>query len=86
MLEEVLSHFDKNQKFSRDFTVHQVIKALFEHETVKAAMESLGQRGQTFNTNVKKLFPGIKLAGKQTWKAYFIDNFSNYKKCTSCKN
>lgn len=86
MLEEVLSHFDKDQKFSRDFTAWQIITAIFEHETSAKAIGSLGQTPQTFNKHIRRLFPGVKLSGKQTWKSYLLDNYSNYKRCTSCNN
>lgn len=85
MLEEVLSNFDPNQKFSRDFTVHQIIKALFEHESGKKAIIALGQTEQTFNKHIKRLFPGVKLSGRQTWKAYLLDKYSSSKKCTTCQ-
>lgn len=63
----------------------QLIDALFEFETGPRAIIALGRSEQSFNRNIKKLFPGVILnGGGQSWKQWLISQ-SDYKNCSKCQ-
>jgi hypothetical protein len=67
-------------------TIENLIDALWLFETGPKAIEFLGRSPQSFNRNIKKLFPNVQLqGGGQTWKHWLISQ-SDYKRCCTCNN
>ena len=65
-------------------TVGQLIDALWHFESGPKAIEFLGRSKQTFNRNIKKLFPNVTLSGgSDNWKLFLV-RASDYKLCSSC--
>lgn len=61
-----------------------LIDRLLENRGKEPAYKTLGIPEQTFNRMIKKVFPGVKLAGgRETW-FYYILSIIEYKNCSQC--
>lgn len=81
---------DRNAKFVPKWgkkpaiSVESLVNCLLEFESGPKAMSVLGRSPQSFNRNIRKLFPDVFLnGGGQSWKHWLISQ-SDYKKCSSC--
>jgi len=82
---DLFCYFIKPRAGKSGILVYQLIEALLIHKSSIPAIESLGYSPQTFNRNIQKLFPNVKLnGGGETW-GYYLLSKSDYKYCGSCK-
>ncbi len=78
------SEFIAKRGSAGSIAVGQLIDAIFTYGTGPKAIESLGRSPQSFNRNIKKLFPNVSLSGGgQSWKHWLISQ-SDYKSCSGC--
>lgn len=63
--------------------VGQIIDALLHHENGPEAIKSLNFSAQTFNRNIKKLFPNVVLRGGGQ---YWLIQQTSFKFCAKCNN
>lgn len=81
----LFSYFIKPRANKVGILVYELIEALLLYKSSAPAIESLGYSSQTFNRNIQKLFPNVKLnGGGETW-GYYLLSKSDYKHCGSCK-
>lgn len=82
---DLFSYFIKPRAGKSGILVYELIEALIIYKSSIPSIESLGYSPQTFNRNIQKLFPNIKLnGGGETW-GYYLLSKSDYKHCGSCK-
>lgn len=76
--------FVKPRSRKKGISVKEIIEAILIYENGPEAIKFLGYSAQTFNRNIRKLFPDVKLnGGNENWFHFLLRN-SNYKKCPSC--
>jgi hypothetical protein len=60
-----------------------VLDLLLDWKTGPEIAKHFNRGEQTFNRNIRKMFPDVKLSGRQSWALFFIEN-SSFKQCKEC--
>lgn len=69
---------------SKGVLLEVFISSIIEYKSSTKVAEHLNIGIQTFNRNIKKLFPNVKLqGGGQSWDKYLLDR-AGFKRCNKC--